>query len=234
MAYFLAIFSTAFRNGMQFFCCQKTKRERRSMSNLVCGTSEITGARFSIYPMSDRFVEIITTALKEVNTQKVWMETDDLSTCVRGRSEHVFDVVKAMFLAAAKNGDHVVLAATFSNGCPGDTAGDVFLTENPIRLNEEQSQQIIQEVAVQFSLYPLGIPTYMDVIIDQIELAKDQGTFTKGVHYASRLDGDANSVFKTLEDAFNRSFQSAASHIVMTVTMSANSPSKKEVPQNAR
>jgi uncharacterized protein YqgV (UPF0045/DUF77 family) len=61
------------------------------MSNF-CGTSEITGARFSIYPMSDRFVDIIKSALEEVDTSKVWMETDDVSTCVRGRSEHVFDV----------------------------------------------------------------------------------------------------------------------------------------------
>ena len=193
----------------------------------VCGTSEITGARFSIYPMSDRFVDIILQALEEVDTSKVWMETDDVSTCVRGRSEHVFDVVKAIFLAASKNGDHVVLQATFSNGCPGDTAGDVYLSETPERRNEEKSLQIKQEVAVQFALYPMGISSYMNVIIDQVQMAQEQGTFTKGVHYASRLDGEANAVFKTLEDAFNGAHDSESTHIVMTVAMSANSPSKK-------
>jgi energy-coupling factor transport system substrate-specific component len=194
-----------------------------------CGTSEITGVRFSIYPMSDRFVDIILSAINEVDTSKVWMETDDVSTCVRGRSEHVFDVVKAIFLNASKHGDHVVLSATFSNGCPGDSAGDVYLSENAERLNENQSQQINQEVAVQFALYPMGIPTYMNVIMDQVALAEEQGTFTKGIHYASRLDGEANGVFKTLEDAFNGAHDSDSTHIVMTVSMSANSPSKKEV-----
>jgi energy-coupling factor transport system substrate-specific component len=194
-----------------------------------CGTSEITGARFSIYPMSDRFVEIILSALKKVDTSKVWIETDDVTTCVRGRSEHVFDVVKAIFLEASQNGDHVVLNATFSNGCPGDSAGDVYLSETPERLNEEKSQQINQKVAVHFALYPMGIPTYMNVIMDQVALAQAQGTFTKGIHYASRLDGDANAVFQTLEDAFNGAHESDSTHIVMTVTMSANSPSKKGV-----
>lgn len=194
-----------------------------------CGTSEITGARFSIYPMSDRFVDIILSALNKIDTSKVWMETDDVTTCVRGRSEHVFDVVKAIFLAASQNGDHVVLNATFSNGCPGDSAGDVYLSETPKRLNEEKSQQVNQEVAVHFALYPMGIPTYMNVIMDQVALAQDQGTFTKGIHYASRLDGDANAVFQTLEDAFHEAHESDSTHIVMTVTMSANSPSKKGV-----
>jgi energy-coupling factor transport system substrate-specific component len=192
-----------------------------------CGTSEITGARFSIYPMSDRFANIILSALNKVDTSKVWMETDDVTTCVRGRSEHVFDVVKAIFLEASRNGDHIVLNATFSNGCPGDSAGDVYLSETPERLNEEKYQKVNQEVAVHFALYPMGIPTYMNVIMDQVALAQDQGTFTKGIHYASRLDGNANAVFKTLEDSFIGAHESDSTHIVMTVTMSANSPSKK-------
>ncbi|RBP92335.1 YKOF-related protein [Cytobacillus firmus] len=195
--------------------------------NYLCGTSEITGCRFSIYPMTDRFVDVILSALKEVDTSKVWMETDDVSTCVRGRSIHVFDVVKAIYLETVRHGDHVVFNGTFSNGCPGDTAGDAYLAENEDRANEKKSAGISQEVAVQFALYPMGIPSYMDVIMNQVELAKAQGTFTEGVHYASRLDGDAHDVFKTLEDAFESSKKSDSTHIVMTVNMSANSPSKK-------
>lgn len=195
--------------------------------NFLCGTSEITGCRFSIYPMTDRFADIILSALKEMDTSKVWMETDDVSTCVRGRSIHVFDVVKAIYLQAVKHGDHVVFNGTFSNGCPGDTAGDAYLAENEELANEESAAGISQEVAVQFALYPMGIPEYMNVIMDQVELAMNQGIFTKGVHYASRLDGDAHSVFKTLEDAFENCKKSNSTHIVMTVNMSANSPSKK-------
>ncbi|MCM3121935.1 YkoF family thiamine/hydroxymethylpyrimidine-binding protein [Mesobacillus sp. AQ2] len=198
------------------------------MEKNLCGTSEITGARFSIYPMSDRFVEIILSALKEVDTTKVWMKTDDISTCARGRSEHVFDVVKAIFLNASKGGDHVVLNATFSNGCPGDSAGDTLMAEDSILLNEKLSNSISQEVACQFALYPLGIANYMEVIMDQIKTVEEQGVFGGGVHYASRLDGDANQVFTGLEKAFDGARSSDSSHIVMTVTMSANSPSRKE------
>ncbi|GLB58783.1 Ykof family thiamine-binding protein [Cytobacillus sp. NCCP-133] len=196
--------------------------------NFLCGTSEITGCRFSIYPMTDRFEDVILSALKEVDTSKVWMETDDVSTCVRGRSIHVFDVVKAIYLEAAKHGDHVVFNGTFSNGCPGDTAGDAYLAENEERANEKKAAEINQEAAAQFALYPMGIPTYMNVIMDQVIFAKDQGTFTKGVHYASRLDGNAHAVFKTLEDSFENCKKGGTTHIVMTVNMSANSPSKKE------
>ncbi|RSD26140.1 YkoF family thiamine/hydroxymethylpyrimidine-binding protein [Mesobacillus subterraneus] len=197
------------------------------MKENVCGTSEITGARFSLYPMSDRFVDIILSALKEVDTKKVWMETDDVSTCVRGRSEHVFDVVKAIFLTSAAGGEHVVLNATFSNGCPGDTAGDTYMAEDSLRINERLSNSIKQEVAVQFALYPLGIPGYMDVIMDQVKTVDQQGVFSGGVHYASRLDGDGNKVFSALENAFEGARNSDSTHIVMTVTMSANSPSRK-------
>jgi energy-coupling factor transport system substrate-specific component len=193
-----------------------------------CGTSEITGASFSIYPMSDGFMDIILSSLKKVDTSKVWMRTDDVSTCVRGRSEHVFDVVKAIFLNASKNGDHVVLNATFSNGCPGDSAGDAYMAEDPALMNHVLTQKISQEVATQFALYPLGIPGYMDVIMEQIKTVEQQGVFNGGVHYASRLDGDANKVFTALESAFEGARNSDSSHIVMTVTMSANSPTRKE------
>ncbi|WLR56846.1 Ykof family thiamine-binding protein [Mesobacillus subterraneus] len=198
------------------------------MKEILCGTSEITGASFSIYPMTDRFVDIILSSLKKVDTTKVWMKSDDISTCVRGHSEHVFDVVKAIFLNASIAGDHVVLNATFSNGCPGDSAGDAFMAEDLILMNKELSQKISLEVATQFALYPLGIPGYMDVIMDQIKTVDQQGVFSGGVHYSSRLDGDGNKVFAALESAFEGARNSDSSHIVMTVTMSANSPSRKE------
>jgi energy-coupling factor transport system substrate-specific component len=198
------------------------------MQGLSCGTSRIVGCRFSIYPMTDNFVEVILNALKEVDTSKVWMDTDDVTTCIRGRSEHVFDVAKAIFIHAAKTGVHVVFNGTFSVGCPGDSEGDSYMSENDDRLNEEASQKEKVEVATQFALYPMNNPDYMQVIANQVALATDHGTFTKGVHYASRLDGDANDVFKTLEQSFvNASQTHERSHVTMTAAISANSPSKK-------
>ncbi|WP_409252814.1 YkoF family thiamine/hydroxymethylpyrimidine-binding protein [Bacillus sp. SCS-153A] len=197
------------------------------MNHEVCGTSEITGARFTIHPMADDFVSIILGAIEETDTSKVWRETDDVSTCVRGRSIHVFDTVKAIFLNASKTGKHVVLNATFSNGCPGDAQGDVYLSENDERMNEASLAGISQDVSVHFALYPLGSTTYMDTIMDQVNDAIEKGVKTQGVHYATRLDGNAHDIFTTLERAFNNCLEGDSSHVVMTVTMSANSPSKK-------
>jgi energy-coupling factor transport system substrate-specific component len=215
---------------MQFSLFSLFFRRNQAVSEKnVCGTSHITGCSFSIYPMSDNFVEIITSSLRNVNTSKVWMDTDDVSTTVRGRTSHVFDVVKAIFVEAAKTGKHVVLNATFAIGCPGDIDADVYMAEDDTKLNEPNSSLVSIETATKFALYPLGISTYIDIIMDQIHIAQEQGTFTKGTHYATRLDGNVHDVFKTLEDSFHNAQTSESSHVVMTVTMSANSPSKKEI-----
>lgn len=190
----------------------------------ACGSSRIVGCRFSLFPMSDRFVPIILGALEKTDTSKVWIKSDDVSTCVRGRHEHVFDVVKSIFLQAAKSGEHVVLSATFSVGCPGDTEGDVFMSEDDVRLNESNDTTV--DTAVQFALYPMGVPHYMDIIYDAVKSAETEGTFSGGVHYASRLDGDASQVFRSLENAFVAS-STQTSHLVMTATLSCNSPSAK-------
>lgn len=196
------------------------------MSNSVCGTSRIVGLRFSLYPMSSQFVEIIKSTLKEVDTSKVWMHTDDISTCIRGKMEHVFDVAKAMYLHAAKTGEHIVLNGTFSIGCPGDSEGDSYMSEDDVRNNEQKVANLQIEAPTQFALYPMNNEKYMQIIADVCEIAREKGTFTGGVHYASRLDGDAHQVFSTLEEAF-RFTQEHVSHVTMTVNISANSPSRK-------
>ncbi len=197
------------------------------MSN-VCGTSRIVGCRFSLYPMSDRFVEIIMGALSEVNSTKVWMMTDDISTCIRGKESHVFDVVKAIYVHAAKTGVHVVFNGTFSIGCPGDTAGDVYMSEDDECMNESRSSEISVDVSSQFALYPLGVSDYMDTIYEEIERLSNRGLYTKGVHYSSRLEGCVHDVFDGLQTAFNHAQKSDSSHVVMTAVVSAHSPSTKK------
>lgn len=193
----------------------------------ACGTSRIAGCRFSLYPMADDFVEVILSALKEVDTSKVWVKTDDVSTCIRGRISHIFDVTKAIFLHAAKTGKHVVINGTFSIGCPGDTEGDVFLVENDVRLNAEKSAMITQQAACQFALYPMENGDYMDTIYCEVQKIKDLGVKVTSIHYATRLDGDAHSVFTGLENCFTH-VEKSVSHVVMTFNISANSPSSKK------
>ncbi|MCY8505253.1 YkoF family thiamine/hydroxymethylpyrimidine-binding protein [Bacillus atrophaeus] len=195
--------------------------------NNVCGTSRIAGFRFSLHPMTDDFINVIMSALKETDTSKVWKKTDHISTCFRGKMDHVFDAAKAVYLHAAKSGKHIVMNGTFSIGCPGDTQGDSFLFEDDKRLNDENTREIRAEAPCQFALYPMNAPNYMGIISEAVDIAKAQGTFVQGVHYASELDGDAHDVFSTLEAAF-RLAEEKTNHVTMTVNFSANSPSRKQ------
>lgn len=194
------------------------------MMNQSCGTSDIAGVSFSVYPMSDQFVDIILAALKEVDTSKVWLKTDDVTTTVRGNIGHVFDVSKAIFLHAATTGKHVGYQATYSLGCPGDSAGDVFLAEDEILMNVEHTKSIKQHIAAKFSLYPLGGGNYMDIIYEQIEAMKEHVEVSPS-HYSTRLQGEAIAIFDGLEKVFQATVEGGSNHTVMTVSISANSPS---------
>src|SRR5690625_6669686 len=90
------------------------------MEELNCRTSEIAGASFTLSPMSDDFVEVIESTLSAVNTSKVWLETDDVSTTIRGKLINVFDVTKAICLQAAKSGKHVYFQISIILVCHGE------------------------------------------------------------------------------------------------------------------
>ncbi|MGF1669982.1 MAG: YkoF family thiamine/hydroxymethylpyrimidine-binding protein [Balneolaceae bacterium] len=184
----------------------------------------IAGCSISIYPMCDHFVDVILNALEKVNSSKVWMKTDEVSTIIRGRIPHIFDVAGAAFLQAAKTGEHVVLSGTFSVGCPGDTEGHVYMAEDDVKLNEKESKTIQQEVVTKFALYPMGGGDYMDLIYKQIEAMKKH-VKVELTHYETKLAGPAQHVLKGLENVFTETEKAGSEHTVMTVTISANSPS---------
>lgn len=191
-------------------------------------SNQIAGCSFSVYPMCDQFADLILDALEQVDTSKVWLNTDEVSTIVRGRIPHIFDVASAIFLQASKSGEHVVFSGTFSVGCPGDTEGHSYLAEDDIRQNAETSDEIEQDVVAKFALYPMGGGDYMEVIYRQIEAMKEHGVEVSPTHYETKLAGTAQNVFKGLEKVFLETDRAGSSHTVMTVTVSANSPSLKE------
>jgi uncharacterized protein YqgV (UPF0045/DUF77 family) len=194
------------------------------MVNQVCGNSNIAGASFTIHPMCDQFIDIITAALNGVDTSKVYLETDDVTTTVRGKLVHVFDVTKAIFLHAATTGEHVAYQATYSLGCPGDSVGDVLMAADDITINTKTVDTLQQTVAAKFSLYPLGGGDYMDTIYEQINAMK-QYVDVSPAHYSTRLHGEAVAIFNGLEQVFQATVEGGSSHTVMTVSISANSPS---------
>lgn len=189
---------------------------------MECGLSPIVGFRFSLYPMADDFVSVIKGALEQTDTSNVWMHTDDVSTVIRGKQIHVFNVAKAIALHAAKTGKHIALSGTFSAGCPGDTAGDVYLEKSEKIANTDATKQYVSS---QFALYPMNNPGYMEIIYREVDRAKEQGVFNESMHYASGIHGDIHEVFAFYEEAFSNARSEEHKHLVMTVSMSINSPS---------
>lgn len=195
------------------------------MSDTKNDQPRIAGCSFSLYPMSDQYADLILSAIETVNSSKVWMKTDRVSTIVRGRIPHIFDVTQAAFLEIAKTGVHVVFSATFSVGCPGDTEGHAYMEveENP--MNRELIGSIQQDLSAKFALYPMGGGNYMDPIYEQIEAMKTHGVEVNLTHYETMLDGHAQNIFSGLQSVLQAMEDAGSPHTVMTVTLSANSPS---------
>ncbi len=194
------------------------------------------GVRFSIYPMRDDFVPLILGAVKDLDHLGVQVEVDDVSTCLIGEEPNLFEALRVAFGRAACDGTHVVLNATFSAGCPGEPEGDVCVPrayQGPSGGEEGWSREAYDlplYVAAQFALYPLGSTEYMDAIYGEIERARQAGAVrVVGRHFCTHLYGPCGAVFDVMRRAFAET-RERATHSVMTLTVSANSPSLAQQP----
>lgn len=190
------------------------------MTNL----EKLVGVEFTLSPMSDDFIEVILGTLEQTNTSKVWIETDDVSTVVRGRLMHVFDVTKAICVYAARTGKHISFQAKYTTGCPGNEETDVFLKMNDERMNEFVIEDEKRYAAAKFSLYPIGATHFMETILEQIEMMKKYVKVSR-VPYATKLEGSLVSIFSGLEKVFYETVHGAVEHTLMIVSVSINSPS---------
>lgn len=187
----------------------------------------LAGCSFSIHPMSDNFIELITNAINETDSSKVWMQTDKVSTIVRGRMAHVFDVTQSVLAQTAQTDKHVAFHATYSVGCPGDTEGHSYMAESDKRMNISKNKHLSLDVAAKFALYPMDGGDYMDTIYNQIENMKSFGVKVTPTHYETRLDGNSYDIFNGLHSVFQKTKEAGSSHTVMTVSISANSPTQE-------
>ena len=192
------------------------------------------GAQISLYPMTDRFVEKILPAVHALNRRDdLEVVTDDVSTLILGEAHSVFAAARDAFASAAAGGVHVVLSALFSRGCPGDSYcvsraaggddGTPSRDSAAVDLPHSADAEAI-DTAAQFSLYPLGVSTYMDEIYRAITATQSGETASTAKNFCTRLDGGADSVFRTLYRSF---VDTSAEHVVVHATISANSPSTK-------
>lgn len=199
-----------------------------------------SGAQVSLYPMSGNFAEIILNAVKGLDPYRdvLRIETDDISTLMVGPPDVLFSAMRDLFVIAAKSGEHCVLSAAVSRGCPGepdDPACGAILGEGDMSPLAERIAAALatvlatptkdQAVAAQFSLYVMGTDSHMDEIYGCIDFLKRSGTFDRSKNFCTRLRGDAGAVFTTLQEAFCR-FGPPEGHVTLDITISANSPTK--------
>lgn len=200
-----------------------------------------SGAQFSLYPMTDDFVGVITSALGALTPyrDRLRIETDDVSTLLVGPPEVMFPAMRDLFSAATRTGVHCTLSATISRGCPGEPDDTICASsyfEGPIAPLGQRQAAALSAVAnapnldvssvAQLSLYVMGQGNHMDEIYGCIEFLKQSGTFEASKHFATKLRGDSGALFATLEQAFC-SFGPPEGHVTIDLTVSANSPSAR-------
>ncbi|MDO4494122.1 MAG: YkoF family thiamine/hydroxymethylpyrimidine-binding protein [Clostridia bacterium] len=203
-------------------CCCGCAREDLPWSGR--GTDlPISGCRFSLYPMTDNFVPIILGALEKTDTTRVWSESDALSTVYRGKLPYVVDAVRALFVNAYHDGVHMALEGQFSKGCPGDVSGDSVLDYDGEAPNKATAGEAHFPVKCKIALYPMGTPDYIDHIAKIWRLAEAEGLEPTTIHYATRLSGDVQDLFRFFEKVCTE-MDGAVSHYIMHFTLSVNSP----------
>jgi YKOF-related Family. len=187
------------------------------------GAVDITGCRVSLYPMCDKFVDVILQAVDKTDTSKVWSDTDHTSTIYRGRQSQVVNCVQALFVNAWRKNVHMVGEFTFSRGCPGDVEADSFLETDDIPCNVLEEIGEVKTFA-KISFYAFGTSDYMEHIRYIVELAAQKGLKPKSAHYVTIVEGSANAIFTYFDEALAYS-KKHLSHYVLEATLSVNSPS---------
>lgn len=188
---------------------------------------DISGCRFSLYPMDSDFVSIILGALERTDTSAVWSQSDALSTVYRGKLDYVVDAVAGLFVNATKPGVHMALEGQLSKGCPGDSDGDSALTAQGTPPNQPHIADRHFPVLCKIALYPMGTADYIDHIAHVFRMVQDAGLNPVSTHYVTRLGGDVHQVFALLRQICQY-MEGAASHYILHFTLSVNSPTKEE------
>lgn len=191
----------------------------------------VTGCRFSIAPMSDRFIEIILGAIGKVDTSNIWAQTDEFSTVYRGKREHVLDAVKACFMHSYRKGIHMTLNATLSMGCPGAAEKDAAMLDAVLSDAAPANEPLLKDIhfpaAAKIELYPMGTADYLTLIDRVIELAKEHGVFSRTAHYTTILKADIHALFDFFSAAAEYCEQNTA-HYVLGFTLAVNFPEDEE------
>lgn len=184
------------------------------------------GARITLSVMSDDYQRVILDALAAVDTDDLLVDTDRVSTFVRGSEQRIAGYLSDLVAAAAREGHHVVATLMLSRGCPGEVCG--AMPERPAAPPVLPPTGV--HVQAQWSLYPLldggasPVSDHLAPVWAAIERARERGTFVRGEHFVTTLAGDLADVLSTVVDTW-LAVGEAVAHVVTHVTLSVNSPS---------
>lgn len=158
--------------------------------------------------------------IARVNTEKVWRTADLTSTVYRGERWHVVDCVKACLAHVYDPNVHLVMEASFSKGCPGDSQDAL---PHPVDATLMNNVTTHFKVFCKFSFYPLGQANYMNLIAEIVNLAIKRNLYQGSAHYVSFLEGDVQEVFSYVNEVLAYA-EAHAPHYVFQITLSMNSP----------
>lgn len=191
------------------------------------------GARFTVAVMDNDFARIILAALASADASDLTVQTDPVSTLVRGSEQRVLEYVTSVIAAAARSGHHISATLLLSRGCPGE----VTCTTTPGLLAEAAPIPTVAATGVRasahWSLYPLDdtgrpgeAPDHLRDIYAAVDYAKERGTYVRGEHYATLLEGDIADVLSTVAAGWvlvGRSVQHVTSHVSVSIASPTSS-----------
>jgi len=183
------------------------------------------GARLSLHPHCDDYVDVITSALAAADASRVDVRTDDVSTFVRGSEADVVRYVYDVLAAAAETRWHVVAHVLLSRGCPGEvscTLPDDALLDSVAAPN---LARVGVPASAHWALYPLDDTggDHLGHIMAAIATAGSAAT-TRSEHFVTRLDGDLADVLTAVAAGWLEAARHVR-HVVTHVTVSMHSPS---------
>ncbi|MFC0179783.1 YkoF family thiamine/hydroxymethylpyrimidine-binding protein [Thorsellia kenyensis] len=186
------------------------------------------GARFTVNVMSDDYISIILDALASPTPKELKIQTDAVSTLIKGSERNILDYLYTVITKIAASGHHVSATILLSRGCPGE-----ITCQLPNRSLATHSTNISLEktgitVLAQWSLYPLFDDrqtafSHMDDIYRAIDFAKDKGTYHRSTHFVTELKGDLAQVLETIAMGWMLVGQTVQ-HVTSHTTLSINSP----------
>lgn len=189
------------------------------------------GARVTVAVMTDRYVDVITNALRQADATGLVVRTGDVSTYLGGAEPDLLRYLTDLTAAVAETGHHAAITIHLSRGCPGEVVCDLPGGAGPRAVETPQPREVGRFGTAEWALYPLaddlqaGVePDHMRDIYAAIDLAKENGTFRGSEHFVTRLEGDLGTVLATAFAGWTmvgRTVQHVTSHL----TVSVNSPS---------